>query len=815
MINLVGIMLMMGEGRVGDGYLKLNNSRIMVLLVVLLLCFNTVITFTGIAQVTPKVYVDPALSTGPPGGDFSVGVKVADISSEQSLYAWEFHLRYDPSILSLIHTRYLRSDDHTVNQLTNGSLLTSQSGSVDSKMRSIAAIKITYSTGIRVWKRDVNGVESEITSGTPVCVASQLKGKTGVVTSAPWNCPSTALQPTDAVVVRVYGQFQGEGIWTELDTWITDQLSGQRVDAATWTCYFYLEVYGAATTYGTLWFDNSTCDSRIEVSGISKGSFLSDAAASQGWSTQSIRQVNNTEGTLKINEYIEPKSVDPIYPPEGAVGSGTLATVKFFVKTEGISTLHFDYTELDTIVSDSLWQIAHDAVDGRFKYPLVNDVAVIDVTAQPTDVIKPSPIEINATVENQGDFTETFDVTAYYGSNPITTWTDVSLEPEANTTLTYIWDTTFVSVGVHTISAEATQVTGETDTADNEYINGIVTISNPPEAPTANFTYSPKKPLVLETITFNASASTPGTGHIESLTWNYSDGTVETFIKDINLTTITTHAYTQTGTYKVRLTVRNNESLTDSVEATIKVIQYPVALFSYLPEEPIIEETITFNASTSHDNFDDGQIVSYEWDFTYDGITFNTEATGEIATHSFPSIGTYTVALKVTDNDGLTDIATDDVTVLLHNVAVTSLTASKTDAEIGEIISITATVQNKGNFTETFQVTFYYNENTIETKNINGLAPSDTQTTTANWNTTGIAEGEYTIKATASTVEGERESHTPDNTKVDGTITLTPQEQPTPPPPFPSDLLIYAAAAAAIIILAIVAIYLLRRRKTP
>lgn len=77
----------------------------------------------------------------------------------------------------------------------------------------------------------------------------------------------------------------------------------------------------------------------------------------------------------------------------------------------------------------------------------------------------------------------------------------------------------------------------------------------------------------------------------------------------------------------------------------------PVASFTYFPFDPEVNETITFDASGSSDP--DGSIITYEWDFG-DGTT----GAGEFATHSYVSEGFYNVSLTVTDNDGLTDTAT-------------------------------------------------------------------------------------------------------------------------------------------------------------
>ncbi len=75
-------------------------------------------------------------------------------------------------------------------------------------------------------------------------------------------------------------------------------------------------------------------------------------------------------------------------------------------------------------------------------YAPTHDVAVIDLTASPT---KPSPgqlVSINVTVENQGDYTETFDVSVYYTLmfDPlIGTQTVTDLLPGENRTLTFEW----------------------------------------------------------------------------------------------------------------------------------------------------------------------------------------------------------------------------------------------------------------------------------------------------------------------------------------------------------------------------------------
>jgi PKD repeat protein len=71
---------------------------------------------------------------------------------------------------------------------------------------------------------------------------------------------------------------------------------------------------------------------------------------------------------------------------------------------------------------------------------------------------------------------------------------------------------------------------------------------------------------------------------------------------------------------------------------------------------PVVEQPITFDGSASTD---DGWIVSYDWDFGD-----STSDSGMVVDHVFSEIGTYTVSLTVTDNDGETDTASEDVVVV-------------------------------------------------------------------------------------------------------------------------------------------------------
>ena len=142
---------------------------------------------------------------------------------------------------------------------------------------------------------------------------------------------------------------------------------------------------------------------------------------------------------------------------------------------------------LDTIdegVNEGNNQASTTITVGGAPPEVVHDVAVTSVTASPTEVTAGEVVTITVSVENQGEATETFDVTSYYDSVAIGTQTVADLIAGASDMLTFSWDTTGVADGTYTISAEASTVPGETDTADNTFEDGTVTVSAPGAPPT-------------------------------------------------------------------------------------------------------------------------------------------------------------------------------------------------------------------------------------------------------------------------------------------------------------------------------------------
>ena len=120
------------------------------------------------------------------------------------------------------------------------------------------------------------------------------------------------------------------------------------------------------------------------------------------------------------------------------------------------------------------------------------------------------------------------------------------------------------------------------------------------------------------------------------------------------------------GTYTLALNVTDNLDYNFSVDLETVIIQNqpPTASFTYSPENPIVNQTITFNASDSSDP-DGGNITKYEWEFGDGNIANTTEA---IITHSYSEARDYIVNLTVEDDEGTQN--TTSKTIIAHPQAI-------------------------------------------------------------------------------------------------------------------------------------------------
>src|SRR5437667_162714 len=127
-------------------------------------------------------------------------------------------------------------------------------------------------------------------------------------------------------------------------------------------------------------------------------------------------------------------------------------------------------------------------------------------------------------------------------------------------------------------------------------------------------------------------------------------------------TSICTLSGTNAGTYTVTITGTSGAlAHTASVAVTITAAG-PTARFTYSPTVPSVNETITFDASTSTDS-NPSATLQARWDWESDG-TWDTSLSSTLtAQHAFGASGTYTVKLEIQDSNGLSDTDSKAISV--------------------------------------------------------------------------------------------------------------------------------------------------------
>ena len=148
-------------------------------------------------------------------------------------------------------------------------------------------------------------------------------------------------------------------------------------------------------------------------------------------------------------------------------GLGQGQTLYFTIEAKGASSL-----SVDDIVKIG---VRVDFWSAEFEH----DVAITAMSLSKTVVEQSYPMRVNVTVQNQGNFTEAFNVTSYADITIIQTQTVNELANGDFRIIPFTWNTTGIPYGNYTIKAVADTVTEEIDIEDNTLVNGDVTVTIP------------------------------------------------------------------------------------------------------------------------------------------------------------------------------------------------------------------------------------------------------------------------------------------------------------------------------------------------
>jgi PKD repeat protein len=196
--------------------------------------------------------------------------------------------------------------------------------------------------------------------------------------------------------------------------------------------------------------------------------------------------------------------------------------------------------------------------------------------------------------------------------------------------------------------AGQTTVTLTVETADGDTGETSRDVQVAPE-PIAAFEWDPAGPRVGETITFDASETA---GSIASYRWDFTgDGEIDDTGETV------TRTFEESGEQFIELVVESTAGTVDDVIFSVEVSSAPRAAFDWSPEEPTVEETVTFDASETV-----GPVQRYEWDFDSNG-EFDAAANEPTITHTFESGGVRTVTLRALGETGETNSVSETLEV--------------------------------------------------------------------------------------------------------------------------------------------------------
>jgi len=236
------------------------------------------------------------------------------------------------------------------------------------------------------------------------------------------------------------------------------------------------------------------------------------------------------------------------YDPDGYItsyawdfGDGTPVVVESDPITTHTYTNYGDFTVKLTVTDNS------SLTDEKTSPLHVSQHPIASFTFSPPDPLIHEIVTFNASTSTPDGGT----LVSYkwnFGDGNITT--------ENDPIITHVYAT----YGTYTVTLNVTDSEGKWDTHSE-----IITVE---KAPIADFWWSPYYPQRDESITFDASASTPDGGVIISYAWDFGDGTPIVVESD----PIAAHTYSITGDYTVTLNVTDSEGRWDIESHIVHVV---------------------------------------------------------------------------------------------------------------------------------------------------------------------------------------------------------------------------------------------------
>ena len=214
----------------------------------------------------------------------------------------------------------------------------------------------------------------------------------------------------------------------------------------------------------------------------------------RSWRTYSVVNFtdSDTSGNITVGDYIN---------MEGATGNKTCLVNGV---STGISTLRKPWVDERDIVSPlfgmkpivdlagfphperdpSPWynheysvQLPHSVEAATYELGGIDDVATVNVSLFKTIVGQEYNVDVNASIANEGNFTETFSIILYANTTVVDVQIVNNMPNGTVIMFTLTWNTTGFTKGNYTTSVHIPPVLGEIDIVDNTLVDGWVLVT--------------------------------------------------------------------------------------------------------------------------------------------------------------------------------------------------------------------------------------------------------------------------------------------------------------------------------------------------
>jgi hypothetical protein len=210
--------------------------------------------------------------------------------------------------------------------------------------------------------------------------------------------------------------------------------------------------------------------------------------------------------------------------------------------------------------------------------------------------------------------------------------------------------------------------------------------------PVASLQVTPSVGTVDSLFTFDASASIPTVGELESLKYRWDWEGDGAWDMDWTAGAVRTHQYSRAGVYPAAVEIRNIEAFTDTAVFDVSVFgpgDMPIATFTVTPTSGSIVTDFIFDASGCSDVQDPPEDLQIRWDWTADGLWETDWTTQKTAVHRFNEEGDIHVLLAVRDTYGFI-VTTERIVTVTNTPPIAALMVTPPNGHVATVFTFNA-----------------------------------------------------------------------------------------------------------------------------